>query len=201
MDDKEIVRLVRKNLASSRHGKLLQQIDREKKESITEKFYTNKQKDEESGSESESENESEDSENEKTKKKKKKKAQTKRKKNTKIDEESTEEESDDNNSKKDNDSSKKVKPGDKTIKMLEEKVTELGKQMHRRPKSETPCNYYSKGQCSQSTKCDFLHDARKAPEKKHTLGTDKHRHRDKNDKDDRKRKRSRSRSDEHRRNR
>ena len=203
MDDKEIVRLVRKNLASSRHGKLFQQIDREKKESTTEKFFTNKQKDEKSGSESESEHDSEESDNEKMKKKKKKKIQTKRKKNSKKDEESAEEESEEDKSKKDNDSSKKVKPADKTIKMLEEKVTELTNKMQKKPKSETPCRFYTRGQCQQGTKCDFLHDARKAPEKRNTSNKDREsersKHRDKNDKDDRKRKRSRSRSDERKR--
>lgn len=203
MDDKEIVRLVRKNLASSRYGKLHSQVDKEKKETTTKKFYSNKQKDNKSGSESDSEGESDESDAEKAKKIKKKKAAAKRKKSAKKEVESDdEEESDANDSKKDNDSSKKVKPTDKTIKMLEEKVTELSKQMNRKPKSDTPCRHFSKGQCAHGTKCDFLHDARKAPDKRQTHNkereTDRHKSRDRHDRDERRRKRSRSRSDERR---
>ena len=203
MEDKEIVRLVRKNLASSRHGKLFSQIDKETKESTTKKFYTNTQKAEKSESESNSEGESDDSDAEKTKKKKKKKTATKRKKSAKKEADSEEEEgSDANDSKKDNDSGKKVKPTDRTIKMLEEKVTELTKQMHRKPKSETPCRHFSKGQCVHGTKCDFLHDAKKMPDKRHTptkdRDTDRHKSRERHDRDERRRKRSRSRSNERR---
>ena len=200
MDDKEIVRLVRKNLASSRHGKLLTQIDKEKKESTTKKFYTNNKKDEKSGSESGSEGETDDSDAEQ--KKKKKKAATKRKKKTKKEVESEDEEGSDVDPKKDNDSGKKVKPADKTIKMLEEKVTELSKQMHRKPKSETPCRHFSKGHCVHGSKCDFMHDARKTQERRQTptkdRETDRHKSRDRSDRDEKRRKRSRSRSDERR---
>ena len=203
MDDKEIVRLVRKNLASSRYGKLHSQVDKEKKEVTTKKFYSNKQKDNKSGSESDSEGETDESDAEKAKKMKKKKAAAKRKKSAKKEAESEdEEESDANDSKKDNDSNKKVKPTDKTIKMLEEKVTELSKQMNRRPKSDTPCRHFSSGKCAHGTKCDFLHDARKAPDKRQTSNkdreSDRHKSRDRHDRDERRKKRSRSRSDERR---